>query len=108
LYARPNTLQIGVISALSEYSGKPVIGDFRTRDMAAGGQGAPLVPFADQVLFQSKSNGRVLVNIGGIANITVMAPSTHTQNVIAYDTGPGNMIIDALSSNIRKASKATI
>lgn len=95
LYARPNTLQIGDISALAEYSGKPVIGDFRTRDMAAGGQGAPLVPFADQVLFQSKSNGRVLVNIGGIANITVMAPSTHTQNVIAYDTGPGNMIIDA-------------
>lgn len=95
MLSRPNTLQIGDISALAEHSGKPVIGDFRTRDMAAGGQGAPLVPFADQVLFQSQTNGRVLVNIGGIANMTVLPPIHSQQDVIAYDTGPGNMIIDA-------------
>lgn len=93
-FARPNTLQIGDISALAEYADKPVIGDFRTRDMAAGGQGAPLVPFADQLLFQSSTNGRVLVNIGGIANITVLAPAQSTKQVLAYDTGPGNMMID--------------
>ena len=94
-YARPNTMQIGDISVLAEHAGKPVIGDFRTRDMAAGGQGAPLVPFADQVLFQSDTTGRVLVNIGGIANISVLAPAHFAEEVIAYDTGPGNMIIDA-------------
>lgn len=98
LYARPNTMQIGDISVLAEYAGKPVIGDFRTRDMAAGGQGAPLVPFADQVLFQVKETGRVLVNIGGIANMTVLPPSDSKEEVIAYDTGPGNMIIDACVS----------
>lgn len=95
MFARPNTLQIGDISALAEHAGKPVIGDFRTRDMAAGGQGAPLVPYADQVLYQSQANGRVLVNIGGIANMTVLPPIHSQQDVIAYDTGPGNMIIDA-------------
>jgi anhydro-N-acetylmuramic acid kinase len=94
-YARPNTMQIGDISVLAEHSGIPVIGDFRTRDMAAGGQGAPLVPFADQILFQSQANGRVLVNIGGISNMSVLPPVHFPQEVIAYDTGPGNMIIDA-------------
>lgn len=97
-FARANTLQIGDISALAEYTGKPVIGDFRTRDMAAGGQGAPLVPFADQLLFQSSTNGRVLVNIGGITNITVLAPTPNGKEVLAYDTGPGNMIIDSFVS----------
>lgn len=95
LFTRPNTMQIGDISALAEHAGKPVIGDFRTRDMAAGGQGAPLVPYADQVLFQSQVNGRVLVNIGGIANMSVLPPVYSIRDVIAYDTGPGNMIIDA-------------
>ena len=95
MFARPNTMQIGDISALAEHACKPVIGDFRTRDMAAGGQGAPLVPYADQVLFQSQMNGRVLVNIGGIANMSVLPPLHSSQEVIAYDTGPGNMIIDA-------------
>lgn len=104
LYARPNTLQIGDISALAEHSGKPVIGDFRTRDVAAGGQGAPLVPFADQVLFQSATKGRVIVNIGGIANMTVMSPRHQEQPVIAYDTGPGNMVIDAF---VMKHSEGT-
>ncbi len=95
LYARPNTLQIGDISVLAEKTGIPVIGDFRTRDMAAGGQGAPLVPFADQMLYQAKDNGRILANIGGISNITVLPPENSELSVIAFDTGPGNMVIDA-------------
>lgn len=94
-FSRPNTLQIGDISAIAEHTRKKVIGDFRPRDIAAGGQGAPLVPFADQYLFQIEENGRVLVNIGGISNITVLPPTGSIEEVIALDTGPGNMIIDA-------------
>ncbi|HEX5564887.1 MAG TPA: anhydro-N-acetylmuramic acid kinase [Sporosarcina sp.] len=94
-YARPNTMQIGDIAVIAERTGKTVIGDFRTRDMAVGGQGAPLVPFADQVLFQSESVGRILLNIGGIANMTVLPRLGSEQPIIAYDTGPGNMVIDA-------------
>ncbi len=96
--ARPNTLQIGDISVLAEKTGKPVIGDFRTRDMAAGGQGAPLVPFADQLLYQISGRGRVLANIGGITNITILPPKESELSVIAFDTGPGNMVIDAFVS----------
>ena len=94
-YDRPNTMQIGDIAVLAERTGKTVIGDFRTRDMAAGGQGAPLVPFADRMLFQSAMAGRVLLNIGGIANMTVLPRHGSEQPIIAYDTGPGNMVIDA-------------
>lgn len=94
-YPRPNTMQIGDIAVIAERTGKTVIGDFRTRDMAAGGQGAPLVPFADQVLFQSELIGRVLLNIGGIANLTVLPRRGSEQSIVAYDTGPGNMVIDA-------------
>ncbi|GKV56843.1 anhydro-N-acetylmuramic acid kinase [Sporosarcina sp. NCCP-2222] len=97
-FTHPNTMQIGDIAVLAERAGIPVIGDFRTRDMAAGGQGAPLVPFADHYLFQSDTEGRVLVNIGGIANITVLPPGDSGLDVIAYDTGPGNMIIDSFVS----------
>lgn len=97
-FSRPNTLQIGDISALAEYAGKTVIGDFRPRDMAAGGQGAPLVPFADAVLFRSETVGRILLNIGGIANMTVLPPANSKKKTLAFDTGPGNMIIDAFVS----------
>lgn len=95
IYDRPNTMQIGDVAVLAERTGKTVIGDFRTRDMAAGGQGAPLVPFADQLLFQSEFVGRILLNIGGIANMTVMPRLGSDQPIVAYDTGPGNMVIDA-------------
>ncbi|TLS38730.1 anhydro-N-acetylmuramic acid kinase [Pseudalkalibacillus caeni] len=94
-YYRPNTLQIGDIGVIAEKTGIPVIGDFRTRDVAVGGQGAPLVPFLDYTLFKSEQLGRVLVNIGGISNVTVLPKSASAENIIAYDTGPGNMIIDA-------------
>ncbi|MFC0302127.1 anhydro-N-acetylmuramic acid kinase [Virgibacillus soli] len=90
-----STLQIGDIGVIAEVTGITTVGDFRTRDMAAGGQGAPLVPFADYLLFKEKEYGRVLVNIGGISNFTILPKDCQESDVIAYDTGPGNMIIDA-------------
>lgn len=92
---RPNTLQIGDISVIAEKTGIPTIGDFRTRDIAVGGQGAPLVPFVDYTLLRSEEEGRILVNIGGISNLTVLKEACQPDDVIAYDTGPGNMLIDA-------------
>lgn len=93
------TLQIGEPSLIAEKTGVYTIADFRPRDMAAGGQGAPLVCFADLLLFQDEQMGRCIQNIGGIANVTVV-PSREAQKagnkpVIAFDTGPGNMLMDA-------------
>ncbi len=85
-----STLQIGDISVISHKTGIMTIGDYRTKDMAAGGLGAPLVPFADKILFGIKKN-RLIQNIGGISNVTVLSNSCE---IFAFDNGPGNMLID--------------
>lgn len=88
------TLQIGDVSELSETFGCPVVSDFRVRDMAAGGQGAPLVPYTDFLLFRETGANVGLQNIGGIGNITYIPKNCAIDDIIAFDTGPGNMLID--------------
>jgi anhydro-N-acetylmuramic acid kinase len=94
------TWQVGDGSRMAIRLGVPVVSDFRPADMAAGGKGAPLVPYLDYLLYRDSEVGRVMLNIGGIANITALPPGATLDQVIAFDTGPGNMVIDALSEQL--------
>ncbi len=91
-----STLQLGEPSIIAERTGITTVADFRPADIAAGGQGAPLVPFVDYLLYRDARSGCVALNIGGIANVTIIPRAARSQDVLAFDTGPGNMIVDAL------------
>lgn len=91
-----STLQIGDPSTIAKLTAVITVGDFRTGDMAMGGQGAPLVPFFDYIAFRSNRKHRALLNIGGISNITLLPRNCSVHDVVAFDTGPGNMIVDEL------------
>jgi anhydro-N-acetylmuramic acid kinase len=96
-HAPPSTIQWFDPSLVAAEVGCAVVSDFRRADLAAGGQGAPLVPFADYILFRHPTKNRVLLNIGGIANITWMPAAASVDQVIAFDTGPGNCVLDHLA-----------
>lgn len=100
-----STLQIGEPSVIAARTGITTVGDFRPADIAAGGQGAPLVPFVDFLLYRHSRIGRVALNIGGIANVTVIPADAKLKDVYAFDTGPGNMVIDALVRHFTDGAK---
>jgi anhydro-N-acetylmuramic acid kinase len=94
------TWQLGEPAAIASAIGVPVVSNFRPADMFAGGQGAPLVPLLDYLLFADRKRGRVLQNIGGIGNLTAIPAGGGPEAMIAFDTGPGNMVIDALAQKL--------
>ena len=92
-----STLQIGDPAALAKLTGIITVGDFRTGDVALGGEGAPLIPYFDYLIFRSKTKNRALLNIGGISNFSILKKNCSENEIIAFDTGPGNMLSDYLA-----------
>lgn len=101
-----STLQIGEPAVIAARTGITTIADFRPADLAEGGQGAPLVPFVDYLLYRHARIGRVALNIGGISNVTVIPKGAEPSDVFAFDTGPGNMVVDGLVSNFTRGHAA--
>ena len=99
-YSIRGTLQMGEASVICEGLGCPVVSDFRVRDLAAGGQGAPLVPYAEYLLYRRETETVGLQNLGGIGNLTVLPAGGRPEDTFAFDTGPGNMVIDQLTERI--------
>jgi len=99
------TLQLGDPAVIAERVGVRVVSDFRARDVAAGGQGAPLVPLADVLLFGHPERGRLLLNIGGMANVTYAPRLGVTEGALAFDTGPGVAVVDAVTRRIDPAAR---
>ncbi|GGR91749.1 anhydro-N-acetylmuramic acid kinase [Deinococcus sedimenti] len=96
-WTRPATLQLGEAALIAQATGKPVVADFRPADLAAGGVGAPLVPYADWALFAQPGVTRLLLNLGGLANLTLL-PGTDPARVQAFDTGPANCLLDEIAA----------
>jgi anhydro-N-acetylmuramic acid kinase len=94
------TWQMGEAAVIAARVGAPVVSDFRPADMAAGGKGAPLVPFLDYLLYRDERAGRIVQNIGGIANLTAIPAGAQPEQVVAFDTGPGNMVMDAVTERL--------
>ncbi len=95
-----STWQTGEGSVIAARCGAPVVSDFRPADIAAGGKGAPFVPFLDYLLFRHRRRGRIVQNIGGIGNLTAIPPRATPEDVLAFDTGPGNMVIDQVMDRL--------
>ncbi|MED3126700.1 anhydro-N-acetylmuramic acid kinase AnmK [Bacillus wiedmannii] len=100
----PSTLQIGEPAVIAYETNTTVISNFRTMDIAAGGQGAPLVPYSEIILYRHPTKNRLLQNIGGIGNVTIIPSHLSDKNVIAFDTGPGNMVIDGMCQRLFQLS----
>jgi anhydro-N-acetylmuramic acid kinase len=100
-----STLQIGEAAMIAAKTGVTTVADFRPADMALGGQGAPLVPYADYLLYKDPRLGRVSLNLGGIANVTVIPAGAARERVFAFDTGPANMLIDALVAHFTRGRR---
>lgn len=100
----PSTLQIGEPAVIAYETNTTVISNFRTMDMAAGGQGAPLVPYSEIILYRHQTKNKLLQNIGGIGNVTVIPSQLSEKSVIAFDTGPGNMVMDEVCQRLFQLS----